>query len=122
MSARPAIAPPCCLGGAVHSAVRRDSAPALLAQRSCPGPHSAATPLPHGGRPAGERCEDLRAGETSGRWSVTATHPGAASAGAPGTGRAPDDAPVTAAGRVLAVLGAFGPAHEWLTLSELSRR
>src|SRR5689334_9715571 len=72
MSARPAIAPPCCLGGAVHSAVRRDS--------------------------------------------------GAASAGAPGTGRAPDDAPVTAAGRVLAVLGAFGPAHEWLTLSELSRR
>jgi DNA-binding IclR family transcriptional regulator len=34
----------------------------------------------------------------------------------------PSTAPSTAAGRVLAVLSAFGPAHPSLTLSEISRR
>ena len=40
----------------------------------------------------------------------------------PGAAGPPDDAPSTAASRVLAVLAAFGPAHPSLTLSEISRR
>jgi DNA-binding IclR family transcriptional regulator len=40
----------------------------------------------------------------------------------PGTTRGAPAAQATAAGRVLAVLSAFGPAHPSLTLSEISRR
>lgn len=47
--------------------------------------------------------------------------PGQVPALAGGSGR-PDCGTPTAAGRVLAVLAAFGPAHAWLTLSEISRR
>ncbi|MFW3169026.1 IclR family transcriptional regulator [Geodermatophilus sp. CPCC 206100] len=39
-----------------------------------------------------------------------------------GPGRLPGGGQATAAGRVLAVLAAFGPAHPALTLSEISRR
>ncbi|MGY1689622.1 IclR family transcriptional regulator [Geodermatophilus sp. SYSU D01105] len=51
----------------------------------------------------------LRAGQT-------------ADGGTPGRGAARSTASATAAGRVLAVLDAFGPAHPTLTLSEISRR
>jgi DNA-binding IclR family transcriptional regulator len=53
---------------------------------------------------------------------VTVTPHAAGHTGGSGAGRGRDDGPVTAAGRVLAVLGAFDPSHESLTLSELSRR
>ncbi|GAB3346919.1 IclR family transcriptional regulator [Modestobacter lapidis] len=42
--------------------------------------------------------------------------------GGPGIGGTPSTGPSTAAGRVLAVLAAFGPQHTSLTLSEISRR
>jgi DNA-binding IclR family transcriptional regulator len=40
----------------------------------------------------------------------------------PGPGGVPRPRPRTAAGRVLDILSAFGPSHEYLTLSEISRR
>ncbi|NEK58547.1 IclR family transcriptional regulator [Geodermatophilus sabuli] len=51
-----------------------------------------------------------------------ATEPLTAAATESRTSRIPTGGAATAAGRVLAVLSAFGPAHPSLTLSEISRR
>src|SRR5438270_93775 len=88
-------------------------------------PHSSSMPLLPGGRTAvggaGRSRTPPRRRGADGRWSMVATRRLADGSGQR-RDQLPDAGSATAAGRVLAVLAAFAPTHESLTLSEISRR